>query len=163
MDRKLQVALIAASVLALGAGAASAEQHGGRGAAPSRPGAGRPPPRNAEPHPGPTGYHRVAEPQGWNARPASVNRSAYNHNYKAARSFSIGPYHRPAGWAAHRWAYGQILPRAYWAPSYVLADYWLFALEVPPAGCEWVRDDDDAILVDTSTGQIVQAEYGVFS
>jgi Ni/Co efflux regulator RcnB len=164
MGRKLQIVLIAASVLVIGGGAMSAEQRGGRGTAPSRAGAGRPPPpRNAEPHPGPTGYHRMTEPQGWNARPASVNPGAYNHNYKAARSFSIGPYHRPAGWAAHRWAYGQILPRAYWAQSYVLADYWLFALEVPPAGCEWVRDDDDAILVDTSTGQIIQVEYGVFS
>jgi hypothetical protein len=30
-------------------------------------------------------------------------------------------------------------------------------------GCEWVRDDTDALLVDTATGEILQVEYGVFS
>jgi Ni/Co efflux regulator RcnB len=115
-----------------------------------------------EPHPGPRGYQRVTEPHGWDARPKSVDRGAYQHNFQAARTFKIGPYHRPRGWAAHHWAYGQILPRAYWAPQYVLADYWLFALEVPPAGYEWVRDDTDALLVSIDTGEILQVEYGVF-
>ena len=36
-------------------------------------------------------------------------------------------------------------------------------LEVPPGGYEWVRDDDDAILVNTDTGEILQVEYGVFA
>lgn len=116
-----------------------------------------------EPHAGPRGYQRPAEPPGWNARPQSVDRGAYRHNYQAARSYKIGPYRRPPGWVARRWAYGQILPRAYWAPQYLIADYWLFALEVPPVGCEWVRDDTDALLVDTATGEILQVEYGVFS
>ena len=57
----------------------------------------------------------------------------------------------------------EILPRAYWAAPYVLADYWLFALEVPPAGYEWVRDGNDALLVNTGTGEILQVEYGVFA
>ncbi len=61
-------------------------------------------------------------------------------------------------------AYGEILPRAYWAPEYVLSDYWLsfFALGVPLAGYEWVRDNTDAVLVNVSTGEILQVEYGVF-
>ena len=115
-----------------------------------------------EPHPGPRGYQRVTEPHGWDARPATVDRGSYQHNFQAARSFRIGPYHRPAGWTAHRWGYGEILPRAYWAAPYLLADYWLFALEVPPAGYEWVRDGSDALLVNTTTGEILQVEYGVF-
>ena len=128
----------------------------------ARPGAGRPAPVHVEPYRGPTGYRPVTAPQGWTARPATVNRPAFNHNYKAPRSYRIGPYQRPQGWAAHRWAYGQVLPRAYWAPQYLLADYWLFGLEVPPVGYEWVRDDDDAILVNVATGEILQVEYGVF-
>jgi Ni/Co efflux regulator RcnB len=115
------------------------------------------------PHQGPQGYARVAEPRGWNARPASVDRVAYQHNFQAARSFRIGPYHRPPGWTAHRWGYGEILPRAYWAAPYLIGDYWLFALEVPPAGYEWVRDGNDALLVDTNSGEILQVEYGVFA
>jgi Ni/Co efflux regulator RcnB len=139
------------------------EEHGGGG-----------PPRMAGPHPGgpahgpgeshegPKGYQRVQEPHGWNTRPATVDRAAYRHNFQAARSFKIGPYHRPSGWAPHHWGFGQILPRAYWAPEYLISDYWLFALEVPPGGYEWVRDDTDALLVSTDTGEILQVEYGVF-
>ena len=100
---------------------------------------------------------------GWNSRPANFDRAAYQHNFQAARKFQIGPYHRPVGWAAHRWAFGQILPRTYFAASYLIADYWLFALEVPPAGYEWVRDDTDALLVSTDSGEILQVEYDVFA
>jgi Ni/Co efflux regulator RcnB len=118
---------------------------------------------HGEPHPGPSGYHRVAPPKGWNTRPATVDRGAYQHNFRAARSFHVGPYHRPAGWVAHTWHFGEILPRAYFAPEYLLADYWLFALEVPPTGFEWVRDGNDALLVNTDSGEILQVEYGVFA
>jgi Ni/Co efflux regulator RcnB len=123
----------------------------------------RPAARPAEPHQGPSGYQRVTEPHGWNNRPAAVDRGAYQHNFQAARSYKIGPYHRPPGWTARRWSYGDILPRAFWAPQYLLADYWLFALEVPPAGYEWVRYGSDAVLVNTDGGEILQVEYGVFA
>jgi Ni/Co efflux regulator RcnB len=118
--------------------------------------------RAPEAHPGPRGYQRIQEPHGWNSRPKEVDRHTYQHNFRAARSYRIGPYHHPRGWAAHHWGYGEILPRAYWAPEYLISDYWLFALEVPPAGYEWVRDDTDALLVNTDTGEILQVEYGVF-
>jgi Ni/Co efflux regulator RcnB len=120
------------------------------------------PARGGESHPGPHGYDRVTEPHGWDARPKTVDRVAYQHNFQAARTFRIGPYHRPGGWAPHHWVYGQILPRVYWGPSYLISDYWLFALEVPPTGYEWVRDDSDALLISTDTGEILQVEYGVF-
>jgi Ni/Co efflux regulator RcnB len=123
----------------------------------------RPEARQPEPHPGPKGYQRITEPQGWNARPGAVDKGSYQHNFQAARSYKIGPYHRPAGWAARRWVFGQILPRTYWAPQYLLADYWLFSLEVPPAGYEWVRVAADAMLVDIVSGEILQVEYGVFA
>lgn len=118
-------------------------------------------PQRGEPHEGPRGYQRPAEPHV--ARPTSVDRGAYQHNYRAARTYHIGPYRRPAGWTAHRWAYGEILPRAYWAPQYLIGDYWLFGLEVPPVGYEWVRDGNDALLIDVNTGEILQVEYGVFA
>ena len=143
-------------------GAAIAEpqhEHPGGGEA----GGGRAPMHAPEPHAGPQGYQRVTEPHGWDNRPAAVDRGAYQHNFQAARSFKIGPYHRPPGWRDHRWAYGEILPRAFWAPQYLLADYWLFALEVPPAGFEWVRYGADAVLVNTNSGEILQVEYGVFA
>lgn len=122
------------------------------------------PEARVEPHPGPRAYQRVAEPHGWNSRPAAgaFDRGAYQHNFRAQRAYRIGPYHRPMGWAAHNWAYGQILPRSYFAPEYLISDYWLFALEVPPVGYEWVRDDGDALLVSTDTGEILQVVHGTF-
>ena len=176
MARRIKVGLFLAGLLILGSGVATAqnrEEHApAAGARPpahaaarraAAPMAHRPPAPHGEPHPGPSGYTRAAEPEGWNRRPATINRDAYRHNYQAARTYHIGPYYRPRGWVSHHWAYGQILPRAYWAPQYHLADYWLFGLEVPPPGYEWVRDDDDALLVDLNSGEIVQVEYGVFA
>jgi len=148
--------LLVAALVVLGGATASADEphrEGGHPAAPAR----------GEAHPGPNGYQRVSEPRGWDARPQNFDRGAYQHNFQAARSFHVGAYRRPAGWAPHHWGYGQILPRAYWGPQFLLADYWLFALEVPPVGYEWVRDDSDAVLVNTSTGEILQVEYGVFA
>ncbi len=157
------VILSAAFVAATCAGVASAQEHAEHAAPPAAHSGPAPRPQaHGEPHPGPKGYERVTEPKGWNARPATVDKNVYQHNYQAARVYHVGVYRRPPGWAAHRWAYGQILPRAYWAAPYILADYWLFALEVPPAGYEWVREDTDALLVNVSTGEILQVEYGVF-
>jgi Ni/Co efflux regulator RcnB len=149
----LSVAFVAATLASL----ASAEDHATHTGPAPRPVA------QGEPHPGPQGYQRVVEPKGWNNRPATVDRAVYQHNYQAARVYHVGVYRRPAGWSARHWGYGQILPRAYWAAPYILADYWLFALEVPPVGYEWVRDNTDALLVNTSTGEILQVEYGVFA
>jgi hypothetical protein len=109
---RIGLCLTAAFILVGGVMAAEPMPHGA-GARAVRPA--------AEPHPGPQGYQRVTEPHGWDARPATVDRGAYQHNFQAARSFKIGPYHRPAGWTAHRWGYGEILPRAYWAAPYILS------------------------------------------
>jgi Ni/Co efflux regulator RcnB len=161
-----QIGLLVACSFVLIAGAALAQQereHGGGGGRPQEnKAAEHAPPARGEPHPGPKGYSRVDAPHGWDSRPKAADRGSYQHNFQAAHSFKVGPYHRPSGWAVHHWGYGETLPRAYWAPQYVLGDYWLFALEVPPSGYEWVRDDTDALLVDTNTGEILQVEYGVF-
>lgn len=149
-------------VLASGAGTlALAQEHGREGATRAAPAHAAAP--RGEAHEGPRGYQRPAAPQGWNARPQQVDRGAYQHNFQAARSYHIGPYRRPPGWTAHRWGYGEILPRVYWGPQYLIGDYWLFGLEVPPVNYEWVRDGNDALLIDTSSGAILQVEYGVFA
>lgn len=160
MARRLPIGLCLAASLLLSGATIAAEPEHEHGAA-ARP-AARAEARQGEPHPGPRGYPRVAEPQGWNARPHEVDRSAYQHNYQAARTYRIGPYHRPSGWVARRWAFGDMLPRAFWAAQYIIADYWLFALEVPPAGYEWVRVGADALMISIDTGEVLQVEYGVF-
>jgi Ni/Co efflux regulator RcnB len=158
MPYRRKIALSLASALMLIGAAAFAQEHREEHPAPG----GGHPEQHAEPHPGPKGYERPQEPKGWNARPKDFDRGAYQHNFQASRSFHIGPYHRPAGWIDHRWGYGEVLPRAYWSSEYLIGDYWLFALEVPPAGYEWVRDGSDALLISTNDGTILQVEYGVF-
>ena len=158
--------VVAAALIACSVGSAFAQQRGEEHGAPTQE-HGRPAPHGqpahpAEPHAGPSGYQRPAAPQGWDARPKTFDRAAYQHNFQAARAYKVGPYHRPAGWVTRHWGYGDRLPRAYWASQYLLADYWLFGLEVPPVDFEWVRVGDDALLIDTHTGEVLQAEYGVF-
>jgi Ni/Co efflux regulator RcnB len=63
---------------------------------------------------------------------------------------------------ARRWSYGQNLPAAYYARSYWIDDFLLYALYGPPAGYVWVRVGDDALLIDRYTGRIAAVEYGVF-
>ena len=58
--------------------------------------------------------------------------------------------------------YGDILPGAFWASSYWIADYWLYALAPPPPGYVWVRYGADALLIDRSTGEVVEVIYGIF-
>jgi len=154
----------AAMLLAGASSAAFAQDHQERpDHRDARPAENAQPERHGEPHAGPQGYQRPAAPQGWDQRPKTVDRPSYQHNYQAARSYRIGPYHRPAGWVDRHWAYGDHLPRAYWVTQYLLADYWLFGLEVPPVGYEWVRVGADALLIDVNTGIVLQAEYGVFA
>ena len=157
---KLSLAFAAATLMA---GSAFAQQHDERGAAPhaeAHPAMHEAHP--AEPHAGPSGYQRPAAPQGWDARPKTFDRAAYQHNFQAARSYKVGPYQRPSGWVNRHWGYGDHLPRAYWTSQYLLADYWLFGLEVPPVDYEWVRVGDDALLINTANGEVLQAEYSVF-
>jgi Ni/Co efflux regulator RcnB len=160
MTRISRIGLLAAAAFAMAASSASAQDEQHHQAAPRAP--ARAAPRKAEPYSGPTRYQAVTQPQGL-TRPAATERNTYQHNYQASRSYRVGPYRAPAGFRARSWAYGQILPRLYWASQYILAYYWLFNLEVPPMGCEWVRYGDDALLVDTSTGEILQVQYGVFA
>ncbi len=156
MSGRLWTSLWLAGAVTLAAGAVGAQERR------EEPGGHAMAPREAEPHPGPRGYERPAEPRGWNARPATVDREAYHHNFKAARTYHVGQFHPPPGWSYRRWGYGEIFPRAYWGADAFLADYWLFGLEVPPAGFEWVRNGPDALLIDTNSGEILQVEYGVF-
>ena len=111
----------------------------------SRQCGGRPAAPAGEAHPGPKGYNRVAEPDGWNKRPATVDRGSYQHNFKAARTYHIGPYPSPGALGRAPLGLWPNLCRApTGSPVPLLADYWLFGLEgCPRPDMEWVRDDDD--------------------
>jgi Ni/Co efflux regulator RcnB len=88
--------------------------------------------------------------------------SQWHRNFSAPQRFHVGFYRRPAGWYSHRWVFGEILPSLFWAPEFWLADYYDFGLMPPPPGTVWVRDGDDALLIDRYSGEIIQVAYGVF-
>lgn len=106
------------------------------------------------------GYGR--RPSNWNHPPRRFDRGAYQHNYTAQHRLHYGSYRRPAGWYYRRWTYGEFLPRIFWARNYWLTDWWLFDLPIPPYGHVWVRYGDDALLINTFTGEILEVEYAVF-
>lgn len=79
------------------------------------------------------------------------------HRFRAPRA-----YVRPTGWYAHRWVFGERLPRAFFAPDYFILDFAAFGLMTPWGGYEWVRYGDDALLIDLETGEVVRVEYDIF-
>jgi Ni/Co efflux regulator RcnB len=92
----------------------------------------------------------------------AVNVRSFRRNFTAPRRFHYGAYNRPHGWYAHRWVYGERLPHDWYGRDYWIGDYLTFGLIAPPDGYQWVRDGDDALLVDVDTGEVLQVEYGVF-
>ncbi|HEX3672666.1 MAG TPA: RcnB family protein [Rhizomicrobium sp.] len=87
---------------------------------------------------------------------------SFRRNFTASHRYHNGSYRRPSGWYAHRWVYGERLPRGWYGRDYWIGDYINFGLIAPPDGYQWVRDGDDALLVDVDTGEVLQVEYGVF-
>jgi Ni/Co efflux regulator RcnB len=90
------------------------------------------------------------------------NYSSYHRAFNAPQRFHAPDYHRPAGWYAHRWSFGEILPPLFWTQDYWIGDFGDYGLMPPPPGTVWVRDGYDALLIDQYSGEIIQVEYGVF-
>jgi Ni/Co efflux regulator RcnB len=85
-----------------------------------------------------------------------------NRNVQARHAFQAGAYRQPQGYEQRHWGFGERLPTAYYARDYWLTDFALYGLFGPPEGLVWVRVGPDALLIDQSSGEIVQVDYGVF-
>jgi Ni/Co efflux regulator RcnB len=90
------------------------------------------------------------------------DRRGFGQDFRSQRRYQFGQYQRPSGWYAHSWRNGEILPSLFWAQNYWLNDYWMFGLSPPPYGYVWVRNGPDALLIDRTTGAIVEVIDGVF-
>jgi Ni/Co efflux regulator RcnB len=86
----------------------------------------------------------------------------FHRDYRAEHRFHVGGYRRPYGWYSHHWAFGEFLPRPFWARDYWLVDYADYDLPPPPYGAVWVRVDEDALLIDRDSGEIITVVYNVF-
>jgi Ni/Co efflux regulator RcnB len=93
----------------------------------------------------------------------NINIGRLHGNVTSPRRYRFtGNYRRPSGWYAHRWAYGNHLPNGWYGNDYWLSDYVSFGLVAPPDGYQWIREGNDAVLVDANTGEIIRVEYNVF-
>lgn len=88
--------------------------------------------------------------------------SAFHRNFNAPRRYRTSFYNRPRGWYAHRWTFGEILPSLFWSSNYWLNDYYDYSLQPPPPGTVWVRDGEDALLIDRFSGEIIEVAYNIF-
>jgi Ni/Co efflux regulator RcnB len=144
-----------------------------RGAQQARPAANRPAPNTAA-RPNPAPQNRPANAmRGPQERPGANNAMRgpsrdfssarnYHQNFNASRRFHGPAYRPPQGYYARRWTWGMTLPGLFWAQQYWLTDYSVYDLPPPPFGAIWVRVGADALLIDQSSGTIIEVDYGVF-
>ena len=76
--------------------------------------------------------------------------------------FHIGPYRPPYGYYSRAWAFGDFLPRPWFAEPYWIDDFVDYDLPYPPPGFTWVRVGPDALMIDEYSGRIVQVVRGIF-
>jgi Ni/Co efflux regulator RcnB len=74
----------------------------------------------------------------------------------------LAPFAYPPGYRYQHWAAGMALPPLFLVPAYFYADWAALGLVAPEAGFQWVRYGPDLLLVNVTTGQVVDAVYGVF-
>ena len=57
---------------------------------------------------------------------------------------------------------GMALPPLFLAPAYYYTEWAALGLEAPPPGFQWVRYGPDLLLVNVTTGQVVDTVYDAF-
>jgi Ni/Co efflux regulator RcnB len=84
-----------------------------------------------------------------------------NYRNRHRSHFHLGFYYDPFGWGYQTFSIGWRL----W-PNYYQQNYWIdpgmYGLPYPPPGMQWVRYYNDALLVDTWSGQVVDVINGFF-
>ena len=116
--------------------------------------------RPGEPHPG-AEFVRPGEPhpRAEFGRPGGAQFIYRGRAFERVRS---APFVYPPGWGYQRWAIGAFLP-----PFFLVRDYWypdwdLLGLPPPPPDYQWVRYGPDLLLVDLTSGEVVEVVYDVF-
>jgi Ni/Co efflux regulator RcnB len=99
----------------------------------------------------------------WNTSWKNNNKYDWHGWRKRHRSlFHLGFYFDPFGWGYQRYNVGWRLYPNYYSSNYWLNDPSMYALPYAPYPYKWVRYYDDALLVNTFTGQVVDVMYDFF-
>ena len=85
----------------------------------------------------------------------------WRRTYHAQHRYRLQHYRTPPGFYIRSWVFGDYLPNSWYAPNYYL-NWWSYGLPRPPIGTEWVRSGDDALLVDTWSGEVLSVYYDLF-
>ena len=85
-----------------------------------------------------------------------------DHRRNHRSIFHLGFYFDPFGWGYHRYNIGWRLWPSYYSSNYWLNDPYMYRLPYAPWPYKWVRYYDDALLVNTYTGQVVDVIYDFF-
>ena len=94
--------------------------------------------------------------------PAPRSRHYYSYQGKKYDSRKGPKWQAPKGHNPHIvWSRGDRLPEVYRASPYVL-DYRTYHLNRPPRGYEWVRYQNDVLLVAISNGHISDIVFNLF-
>jgi Ni/Co efflux regulator RcnB len=76
--------------------------------------------------------------------------------------FHFGFYSDPFGWGYSPFSIGSRLWPSYYGSRYWISDPWQYRLPYAPPGTRWVRYWNDAVLVDTWNGQVVDVIRNFF-
>jgi hypothetical protein len=82
-----------------------------------------------------------------------------NHHHSI---FRIGFYYDPFGYSYRRFGIGSYLYPSYYQSNYWINDPWQYRLPPVYGPYRWVRYHNDALLIDTWTGEVVDVIYGFF-
>lgn len=84
----------------------------------------------------------------------------YRHHHRSI--FHVGFYYDPYGWGYQPFSIGWRLWPSYYSNRYWINDPWMYRLPYAPPGYVWVRYWNDAMLVDTWSGTVVDVIPGFF-
>jgi hypothetical protein len=76
--------------------------------------------------------------------------------------FHLGIYIDPFGWRYRPYSIGWRMWPGHYRSNYWLNDPWSYRLPYAPAGYRWIRYWDDAVLVDTWSGEVVDVIRNFF-
>ena len=76
--------------------------------------------------------------------------------------FHLGFYYDPFGWGYQPYSIGWRLWPNYYSSNYWINDPWQYRLPYAPPGTHWIRYYNDALLVDTYTGEVVDVIRNFF-